>query len=123
LLAKQRLRREELKMPARTWGYMQDIAIGYGYRPARALVWLTLLVALTAAYFTVVPPHPSAATRPELPPIIYAFYVVVPLLNIGQSIPYPADSTGQWIIWIAQLAGWILATTVIAGVTRVLSRS
>jgi hypothetical protein len=123
LLAKQRRRREEVKMPARTWGYLQDIAIGYGYRPACALVWLTLLVALTAAYFTVVPPHATAATRPELPPIIYAFYVVVPLLNIGQSIPYPADSTGQWIIWIAQLAGWILATTVIAGVTRVLSRS
>lgn len=102
---------------------MQDIVIGYGYRPARALVWLTLLVVLTAAYFTVVPPDASAATRPELPPIIYAFYVVVPLRNIGQSIPYPADSTGQLIIWIAQLAGWILATTVIAGVTRVLSRS
>jgi hypothetical protein len=123
LLAKQRRRREEVQIPARAWGYLQDIAIGYGYRPARALVWLIVLIALTTAYFTVFPPHASAATHQQLPPIIYAFYVVVPFLNIGQSAPFPADTTGQWIVWIAQLAGWILATTVIAGVTRVLSRN
>jgi hypothetical protein len=122
LLAKQRRRRQDTKMPAKAWGYLQDAAIGYGYRPARALVWLTALIALTAAYFTVFPPHVSTAGHPPLPPIIYAFYLVVPILNIGQPAPYPADAPGQWLIWIVQVTGWILATTVIAGATRVLSR-
>jgi hypothetical protein len=122
LLAKQRCRRQDTKMPTKVWGYLQDVAIGYGYRPARALVWLTALIVLTAAYFTVFPPHASTAAHPQLPPIIYAFYLVVPILNIGQSAPYPAGAPGQWLIWIVQVTGWILATTVIAGVTRVLSR-
>jgi len=55
--------------------------------------------------------------------LIYAFYAVVPLLSIGQPNLYPAGATGQWIIWIAQLAGWALATTVIAAATRALSRN
>jgi hypothetical protein len=42
-------------------------------------------------------PHAGAATRPELPPIIYAFYVVVPLLNIGQSIN-PLPSRLDWAL-------------------------
>jgi hypothetical protein len=37
--------------------------------------------------------------------------------------PHRADATGRWIIWIAQLAGLILATTVIVGMTRILPRS
>jgi hypothetical protein len=124
LLAKQRHRRRELNPGAKAWGYLQDAGIGYGYRPGRALLWLIALVALTAAYFAAYPPHViGSSSHVYFQPIIYAFYAVVPVVNIGQPNLYTAGATGQWIIWIAQLAGWTLATTVIAGVTRVLSRN
>ncbi|MDI2126215.1 oxidoreductase [Yinghuangia seranimata] len=38
LLAKQRRNRETLRWPGRVWGVVQDVAIGYGYRPTRALL-------------------------------------------------------------------------------------
>jgi hypothetical protein len=62
LLAKQRCRRRGLSPGAKAWGYLQDAGIGYGYRPARALLWLIALVALTAAYFRGV----SAASHRQL---------------------------------------------------------
>ena len=39
-LAKQRERRKNLSRPARLWGQLQDAAVGYGYRPERAIGWL-----------------------------------------------------------------------------------
>jgi hypothetical protein len=59
LLAKQRRRREGLSLAGKAWGYLQDVVVGYGYRPARALIWLVVLVALTAGYFSAYPPHPA----------------------------------------------------------------
>jgi hypothetical protein len=124
LLAKQRRRREGLSFAGKAWGYLQDVVVGYGYRPARALVWLVVLVALTAGYFSAYPPHPSAGSaHAQFQPVIYAFYAVVPVLNIGQPNPYPVSAPGQWIVLVAQVAGWTLATTVIAGITRAISRN
>ena len=124
LLAKQRRRREGLTAASKAWRYLQDAAIGYGYRPARALIWLIVLVGLTAAYFTAYPPHATkGSSHAQFQPIIYASYAVVPILNIGQPNPYPASATGQWIVWIAQLARWTLASTVVAGVAVVVSRN
>lgn len=121
MLAKQRRRRERLNAAGKAWGHLQDAATGYGFRPARALIWLITLIALSAAYLAIYPPTAGAAPL-RFQPILYAFYVVIPVVNIGQPNPYSAGSAGQWIIWIAQLAGWILATTVIAGTTRALTR-
>ncbi len=124
LLAKQRRRREGLPLAGKAWGYLQDVAVGYGYRPARALIWLVVLIALTAGYFTASPPHSSGGpAHAQFQPVIYAFYAVVPGLNIGQPNPYPASTPGQWIVLLAQIAGWTLATTVIAGITRAISRN
>jgi hypothetical protein len=106
LLSKQRSRRAGLALAAKAWSYLQDVVIGYGYRPTRALIWLIVLVTLTAAYIAAYPPRAtSGSSRAQFEPIIYAFYAVVPVLNIGHPDPYPASAAGQWIIWIAQLAG------------------
>ena len=123
LLIKQRLRRKQLNVTARVWGYLQDAMVGYGYRPVRALAWLLALIGLTAAYFAAFPPKSGRFHAAGFEPVIYAFHVVVPVLGIGQPNPYSGTSAAQWIIWIAQLTGWILATTVVAGMTRALSRN
>ncbi|SFF19526.1 hypothetical protein SAMN05216251_109212 [Actinacidiphila alni] len=51
LLAKQRRRRESLPLAGRIWGRLQDVTVGYGYRPGRAAVWMVALWALGAVYF------------------------------------------------------------------------
>ena len=60
LLAKQRRRRESPPPAGRIWGWLQDVTVGYGYRPGRAAVWMAVLWAIGAVYFASNPvPHPS----------------------------------------------------------------
>jgi len=123
LLAKHRHRRKRLRPAAKAWGHVQDAAVGYGYRPARAFAWLVLLVAVTAIYFTANPPHAAGGGTPQFQPVIYAFDTVVPVLDLGQQNAYIPAGAGQWIAWIVTVAGWVLATAVIAGITRTLTRN
>ena len=123
LLAKQRHRRQRLRLLARAWGHLQDAAIGYGYRPARAFGWLVLLLAFTTAYFTVNPPRTAGSGTASFQPVIYAFDTVIPVLNLAHQQTYITTGAGQWVTWAVTVAGWVLATTAIAGVTRTLTRS
>lgn len=123
LLAKQRHRRQRLRLPARAWGHLQDAAIGYGYRPARAFGWLVLLLAFTTAYFSVNPPRTAGSGAATFQPLIYAFDTVIPVLNLDHQQTYITTGAGQWIDWAVTTAGWVLATTVVAGITRALTRS
>jgi hypothetical protein len=50
LLARQRHHRQRLRLLARAWGHLQDAAIGYGYRPARAFGWLVLLLMMRGTW-------------------------------------------------------------------------
>ena len=45
LLHKQRERRGTLAPPGRVWGLMQDLLVGYGYRPWLAGLWMLVLLA------------------------------------------------------------------------------
>lgn len=122
LLAKERHRRSRLRLPMRLWGYLQDGAVGYGYRPLRALFWLALLIALMSGYFDARHPKPSSANGPAFEPIVYSLDVLVPVLNLGQKNAFSAAGLGQWVVWSATVAGWVLATTVVAAATRAISR-
>lgn len=123
LLARQRQRRHRLRLPARAWGYLQEATVGYGYRPARAAAWLAVLLAITAAYFAASPPRATSPGSAQFQPVIYSFDTVVPLVNLTRQQAYVPTGAGQWVAWIVSLAGWVLATTVIAGITRILTRS
>lgn len=126
LLAKQRRRRRTLRVPSRLWGHLQDLLVGYGYRPARAFGWLTLGITLTACYFSLFPPTPANGTKgphPDFSPFIYAVDVLLPVLDLGQQQAFLAHGPGQWLVWASVTGGWILATAVIAGMTRALSRA
>jgi hypothetical protein len=122
-LAKQRHRRRGLRLPARAWGHVQDAALGYGYRPGRALLWLAALVTAMSSYFAEYPPHPVSTATPHFQPVIYALDILIPVLGLGQKNAYVPTGSGQWIAWAGVLAGWVLATTIIAAVTRAISRN
>ncbi len=123
LLAKQRHRRTGLPAHTRLWGHVQDFSVGYGYRPLRAGLWLLALLACGTLYFAL---HTPAALEPgKAPPFNAVFYtldLLVPIITFGQEPAFAPRGTGQWLSYALIAAGWILATTVTAGITRALSR-
>lgn len=65
LLAKYRNRTRQLRFPFKAWGYLQDVTVGYGYRPVRALAWLAGLIVVVGVCSTVWQPRPVTASAPR----------------------------------------------------------
>ncbi|MFF8846817.1 oxidoreductase [Streptomyces sp. NPDC015127] len=123
LLAKQRRRRETLPLAAKLWGYIQDWTVAYGYRPGRAALWMAVLWAAGAIAFAQVAPEPiKKEEHPEWNPALYALDLLIPVINLGQDGYWRLDSHWQWASAALVLLGWILATTVAAGASRLLRR-
>jgi hypothetical protein len=124
LLAKQRRRRATRPWWTGPWNWLQDVTVGYGYRPQRAALWLLALLAVGTAVFTVWRPAPvDPGQPPELFPLVYTLDLLLPIIDFGQESAYRPTGAGQWVAFLFIAAGWTLATTVAAGFTRVLSRS
>ncbi len=123
LLAKHRRRRLTLPLYARFWGFLQDWTVGYGYRPARAGFWLMALLLLgTAAFAMHEPPRVEAGKGPAFNAAMYTLDLLLPLIDFGQEKAFQPAGGGQWGAYGLIVAGWILATTIAAGITRALSR-
>ncbi|MGI5183046.1 hypothetical protein ACQEVZ_43000 [Dactylosporangium sp. CA-152071] len=124
LLAKQRRRRATRPWWTRSWGWLQDVTVGYGYRPQRAAGWLlALLVAGTTVFATWRPAPVDPGQAPELHPLVYTLDLLLPIIDFGQESAFRPTGAGQWLAFGLIAAGWTLATTVAAGFTRVLSRN
>ncbi|MEV8093942.1 oxidoreductase [Kitasatospora sp. NPDC085879] len=122
LYAKQRRRRAALPVHARLWGLLQDVTVGYGYRPGRAALWLLLAWLLGTVYFTGHPPAPLKADEmPTWNAPLYTLSKLLPVVDLGQEGWNPGH-TGQWVAAALVLTGWVLATTVVTGATRLLQR-
>ncbi|MFI7413534.1 hypothetical protein ACIBU0_33155 [Streptomyces sp. NPDC049627] len=124
LVARHRRMRRTLPPPARLWSLLQDATVGYGYRPLRA-VWLLLCLLTTGtACFAVWPPMAVGdGTPPPFQPAIYTLDLLLPLVDLGQERSYAPSGMMQWSAVALIGTGWLLATTVAAGATRVLRRN
>jgi hypothetical protein len=122
LLAKQRRRRRSLPVGSRLWGLIQDLTTGYGYRPGLAAGWLTGLLILGTTIFSVEPPAPKGDTS-HFNPFFYTLDLLLPILTYGQESSFTPKGGYQWFAYTLVTAGWVLATALISGITRVLSRS
>ncbi|MFF4490689.1 hypothetical protein ACFY0F_30170 [Streptomyces sp. NPDC001544] len=124
LLAEQRRTRATLSRAARTWSILQDLTVGYGYRPARA-VWLlaALFAAGTAVFATWPPRFTGDGARPDFQPAIYTLDLLLPVVDFGQQPAFTARGATQWAAVVLVGSGWLLATTAAAGANRVLRRS
>lgn len=123
LLAKERARRAQLPWYGRAWSWLQEIAVGYGYRPLRATGWLAAFLGLGTLVFGLhhPPPFPAAA-HPAFNPFIYTVDLLVPLVNLGLRSSYDPQGAQRWLAYLLIAAGWIFVTTIAAGILRVLRR-
>ncbi|TDD39102.1 membrane-associated oxidoreductase [Saccharopolyspora elongata] len=122
-LAGQRRRRATLPWRTRIWGHLLDVTVGYGYHPGRAARWLTLLTAVGAVVFGLHHPPPlKPGEAPNFNPLIYTLDLLLPIIDFGQEKAFKPEGVYQWLSYLLIASGWILATTVIAGLSRTLSR-
>ncbi|MFJ7175456.1 membrane-associated oxidoreductase [Streptomyces massasporeus] len=122
-LAKQRRRRGTLPWYGRLWGHVQDATVGYGFRPLRAAGWLvSLLVVGSLAYALHHPAPLKADEAPQFNPVFYTLDLLLPVISFGQEAAFAPTDGYQWLSYTLVLTGWILATTVVTGITRTVSR-
>ena len=124
LLAKQRRRRAEFGFLRKIFGYTLDGLVGYGYVPNRAFAWLVVLFTAGSVYFTLNRPAPLDPTQhPHYQPVLYAADQLIPVVNLGQAGIWAPAGAAQWVAAALVALGWILVTAVVAGITRVLTRT
>lgn len=130
--------------PVIVWSWLQRAMVGYGYRPARAFGWLALLLVIGTLWFAFYPAHcnpitvvggdPSTFAQYRFCPItnqddhlvwnpfLFTLDELVPIIDFGNKNRWALPGPSQWFASALIAAGWILATTVAAGVTRMLGR-
>ena len=122
-LAKQRRHRATLSWYAKLWGHLQDATVGYGYRPTRAMTWLLgLLLAGTVVYGIHHPQPIEPGKPPTFNALAYTLDLLLPIIDFGQEKAFSPAGAYQWLAYLLIAAGWILATTVVAGITRAVNR-
>lgn len=122
-LAKQRRQRAGLAWYAALWGRVQDVTVGYGFRPMRAAAWLaSLLLVGSVVYAVHRPPALKPAEAPHFNPVFYTLDLLLPVVDFGQEQAYAPAGWYQGLSYLLIITGWILATTIAAGVTRSISR-
>ncbi|MFE7900368.1 membrane-associated oxidoreductase [Streptomyces sp. NPDC057424] len=122
-LAKQRRRRGTLPWYGRLWGHVQDATVGYGFRPLRAAGWLVSLLVVGSLAYALHHPEPLKADEaPQFNPVFYTLDLLLPVISFGQEAAFAPTGGYQWLSYALVLTGWILATTVVTGITRTVSR-
>ena len=108
--------------------------IGYGYRPALALIPLTLLVLAGSLLFLLAsqspdplhpmlrPAKPGAPEQPAFNSFRYTMDLLLPVVNFKQRDAFVAEGWAAWASFGFTFAGWLLAAIVVAGLSGVFKR-
>jgi hypothetical protein len=123
LYARELHQRDAKTTIGRVWSTLQDVTVGYGYRPWRAMLWLALLLAVGSLLYGLAPPQPlKAGEAPHFNPVVYTLDLLLPIVDLGQQGAFNPAGMEQWFSYLLVSGGWILATTIAAGIARVITR-
>ena len=123
LLARERDRRAHLAWYRQAWSWLQEVTVGYGYRPLRAAGWLLAFLGVGTLAFGLHHPAPLAGVpHPAFNPFIYALDLLIPLVDLGQRGAYDPQGAQRWLAYLLIAVGWIFVTTIATGIARVLRR-
>ncbi|MEO3748771.1 hypothetical protein [Plantactinospora sp. B5E13] len=123
LLERQRRRRATLRLPGRLFGYLLDGLVGYGFRTWLAGIWLVGFWALGTASFVLDPSVPrNPAEAPAHNPTLQALDLLLPIVNLGHDNAWKPSGATEYVAALLIIAGWVLTTAVVAGLTRTLNR-
>ncbi|MFI9554161.1 hypothetical protein [Nonomuraea endophytica] len=131
-----RVLREKLRRTARTrgliwrvWGALQDVTVGYGYQPGRAVVGVLGLLLAGMVFFSRVACGPAAGLcpvkadeHPTWDPFVYSLDLLIPLVSLGHDTAWDPVGPAKIVALVLTVAGWILVTTVTAAAARTLNR-
>lgn len=110
----------------RLWSVLQRWMVGYGYRPMRALFWLVTVLAAGMVWFISRPvPNPVSVDDTDLVwnAPLYTLDQLIPIVDFGYANKFSFVGVSQWVSAVLVAVGWILATTVTAGLSRMLRRN
>jgi hypothetical protein len=123
LYAKERHQQRDRAPFGRVWSFLQEVTVGFGYKPWRAATWLVALLAIGGTVYSMSPPPPlKPGESPHFNAVVYALDLLLPIVDLGQQSAFNTEGVTQWLSYGLIVAGWILATTVVAGAARVLGR-
>jgi hypothetical protein len=55
--------------------------------------------------------------------VVYTLDLLLPIIDLGQERAFQPTGAQQWLGYLLIVAGWLLATTIAAGLTRSLRRA
>ncbi|MFF3891285.1 hypothetical protein [Streptomyces sp. NPDC001914] len=121
--ARERHLRRGDRLTGRMWGALQDVLFGYGYAPRRALLWLVALVAAGSAWFSVHTPAPVGGSgQRDFDPVLYCMDLLIPVVSLGYRSAFDPVGWDKAVAVFLIVSGWVLATAVVSGASRMLSR-
>jgi hypothetical protein len=128
LIAKQWDRRSTLHPLGKPLNWLAYLTVGYGYRTGRAGLWLAVLGGVGPQVFNhayqigLLTPARDKAQQPPFHAVGYAWDVLLPIINLGQESAWIPHGWAVRCTYGFILAGWVLTTAVVAGLTGVLKR-
>lgn len=117
---------------ARVWGWIQQVAVGYGYQPSRAVGWFVGLLAIGTVWFSqarcprlgqagVCPI--KADEHPAWDAALYTLDLLIPLVDLGHDKAWDPVGWDKVAAVALMAAGWVLVTTLVAAAGRALNRA
>jgi len=112
---------------SKSWNWLLDVTIRYGYRPYRAFGWAILVIlACWVVYeggfgaFGLFDPvlYEHTKKNPELYRLVYSIDAFLPIVDLGQASEHtPKGLFGHITLWTEICLGWLLTTLGVVGVT------
>lgn len=67
-------------------------------------------------------PRPGRLPAPAVRAARRPVHLLLPIVDLGQQAAFNPAGAEQWFSYLLVAAGWVLATTIAAGIARVISR-